>query len=838
MELAPQGFTRSLQALPDDDLSVLLMRRPQATAVARAAQPAWADLATALLRPRDVALTLSRLDRFLGQVVELAALAEGRLTPEIADAEGLARSHLDEAARELKRWGLATTDQHGALLLAPGAASMVWDPGGLGRPAAELLENLNVEELRQIAMVHGLGGAALPKLKRDLTQALHARLTDPDRIRAIVRAAPPAARAALEALRQAGGSTDHGSGAGPAWARSYMSWSWHPQWVRPGEHDGASWLTTHGIVLPEHEQRTSVAVPSEIERALRGRVFARWDVRPPALEVAPLGDERHPVDLISAMDTLLEEWRHAPPPALKDGGVPKREIKRAARRVGQSEDDTRLLILLAGEAGLLRERELVPERRNRSRRHPRVLESRRAVVEPSGEAERWLGLAEPERWLELARVWLRASGMDGDASAAGPSRERVVVELLAEIPDGRGASASSIGAALSWRYPAFFSDPARAMTTARSVGVGLALLGAGSPDPIVGLNTIGRLALRSGGGVDAETLRRAFPAPADRCVVTADHRVVVSGPPGGELARMLRRVAEVVSVRPARVYRLTEASLGRALDGGVTASSILEVLRRHVSEPVPSNVVALVEDAARRHGRLRVGSADAYVVADDPAQLELVARDRALGGGLRRVAPTVAVIEGRDRDEVVAALRRAGLMPVLDGAVPVAPATAPAPPRRASRPQAQRPATMEPAALDDAEAARIVAALRAAPAGAVRAAPTRPAEATVRDMLGQAARTRRPLEIGYRGASGALEVMTAAPYHLQQDQVFVQDGSGFGVFALDLRRILWAQAAPAANGQDRPPGDGDLYLDGDDDEDDADLLIELEAMDPPRRRRR
>ena len=48
-------------------------------------------------------------------------------------------------------------------------------------------------------------------------------------------------------------------------------------------------------------------------------------------------------------------------------------------------------------------------------------------------------------------------------------------------------------------------------------------------------------------------------------------------------------------------------------------------------------MVSLVEDVARRHGRVRVGTTDVYVVADDPAQLELVARDRTVGGSrLRR----------------------------------------------------------------------------------------------------------------------------------------------------------------------------------------------------------
>ncbi|HEX9435678.1 MAG TPA: hypothetical protein VGA16_00805, partial [Candidatus Limnocylindria bacterium] len=135
-------MARGLEALPDEDLRILLSRRREAAEAARTARPTWAELAATLLHPRNVALTLARLDRFLGQVLGLASLEGGRLTPDVAEAEGLARAHLDPAVHELRRWGLATAGQDGSLVLAPGVAGMIWDPGGLGRPAARLLENL------------------------------------------------------------------------------------------------------------------------------------------------------------------------------------------------------------------------------------------------------------------------------------------------------------------------------------------------------------------------------------------------------------------------------------------------------------------------------------------------------------------------------------------------------------------------------------------------------------------------------------------------------------------------------------------------------------------------
>lgn len=778
-----------------------------------------------------MALTLTMLDRFLSQVLQLACLAGGRLTAGVAGMEGLGRADLDAAARELQRWGLAFSDGEGAVAVPPEVANMVWNPGGLGTAVARLLENVTVEEMRSIAMLLGLRGPTLPKRKRELADAVGARLADRDAIGEILRAAPPAARADLDTLRRAGGA-GRGARLGGAWERHY-SWS-SMRWDAHGALDGPGWLFAHGIVLPEDDSQLSMAVPAEVERGLRGRVFARWDLSAPALEPAPLREEKHPVELIIALDTLLEAWRHAPPPALKEGGAPRREIKRTAQMIGWSEEAAEQLIALAFAAGLLCERELVPERRNRSRRSPRVLQSRRAVIEVSGAIGRWLGLSEAERWLELALTWLRSLGATGHAFER--SRERLLLELLGELEPGQGASAITIGSVLSWRYPALFPEAATGAALALSVGGALGSLCAGAAEPVIGLNTAGRSAFLSSGAVDLDELKRTFPPHADRCVVTADHRVVVPGLPSGELAQLLVRIAEVVSVQPARVYRLTEASLGKALDGGLTAAKILEVLRDHASSDIPQNVVALVEDVARRHGRLRVGKADSYVVVDDPAHLELVARNRAVRGSrFRRLSPTVAVIDGRDRDEVMTALRREGLMPVADGgSEPVAPAASQARPVRSSRSEPRaRPAT-EPAALDAAAAAGLAAALRSAPSAPEAAWPAPPRGEAVRAALIEAARRRQRVEIGYRLASGAPQILVVAPYEVRGDQFYAQDPERFSVHAFDAGRVLWVEAADARSGP-RPhaePGpwlelarpafddEGDDQDDGSDDGDD------------------
>lgn len=787
------SFARSLQALSDEDLRVLLSRRPEAAELDAHPRPRWGDLATTLLRPRSVALTLSRLDRFLAQVLQLACLEGGRLTMSVAAREGLAPADLERASRDLCRWGLARRNDDGELLVPPVVVSVVGDPAGLGRPLAWLLDHLFAEELRQIAVRHGIGERELPKRKRDLVDALHALLADPDRIRALVRSAPSSARQALESLRRAGGTT-RGHTVGRPWSEHmYSFWTTYGYSSgRRDDGDGVTWLIDRGLVLPEDVERSVATVPAEVERVLRGRVFARWDTTPPALQLGPLEEETHPVDLLAAVETILETWRHAPPTALKNGGVPKREIKKVGQRIGRSDEEAGWLVELAEAAGLLAEREMVPEKRSRSWRHPHVLQSRRAVIEPSDDADRWLDLSEARRWLELCRVWRRVS-----TSGADPV-PRLILDVLGEIPEDRGAGADSLGALLAWRHPVRFSDAASAAAVADALGRALEALGAGSATPVIGLSALGRAVLLSERTDDA-ALARAFPASAERCVVTADHRVVVSGPPSGDLARVLRSIADLESARPARIYRITTASLARGLDAALTAPTILAALCSHSAEPIPPTVATFIEDVARRHGRVRVGAADVYVVTDDPAQLEQVVRERSVGEGLRRISPTVAVVDGRSVDEVIAVLRRAGLMPVADGspaATPVQRATTPA--RRDDHARAEGASVQptQPAALGRAAADRLVAALRASRSAGDGPATEPSPEEAVRATLAEAARRHQPIEIGYRGASGGLEILRVLPYSLLREEVWVQDPRRFGSYKLELSRIPWVEPVP------------------------------------------
>ena len=242
------------------------------------------------------------------------------------------------------------------------------------------------------------------------------------------------------------------------------------------------------------------------------------------------------------------------------------------------------------------------------------------------------------------------------------------------------------------------------------------------------------------------------------------------------LARSLRLVADVESTGGATVYRFTEATVRRAFDAGWTAGDVTGLLGRHSRTPVPQPLTYLVEDVARRHGRVRVGSAASFVRCDDESTLERAAHRQAgrhpaaapagpdgagVGGAARRDAGPAA------RDGLRARRRGAG--------------------RRRRRPAAGVPADHPappagPAGADPAAARRHRCSTRrcgrsgaaTGPGWSVPCAPSRPT-ADVLAMLTQAAGSGEALWIGYVDAEGRSTQRVVEPVAVEGGYVNAYD---------------------------------------------------------------
>ena len=114
--------------------------------------------------------------------------------------------------------------------------------------------------------------------------------------------------------------------------------------------------------------------------------------------------------------------------------------------------------------------------------------------------------------------------------------------------------------------------------------------------------------------------------------------------------------------------RVTAASVRRALDVGYSATDLHALVKKRSRTPVPQALTYLIDDAARKHGGLRAGSAGGYLRSDDEALIAQVLADKRLSVlGLRRLAPTV-LVSPYQVSRLLRALREAGFAPVAEDA--------------------------------------------------------------------------------------------------------------------------------------------------------------------------
>jgi hypothetical protein len=543
--------------------------------------------------------------------------------------------------------------------------------------------------------------------------AVAATVGDPQRLAALLVDAPAPARELLDRL---------------AWGPPAGAVDQADRQVRAADaRTPLEWLLARGLLAPAGP--SAVVLPREVGLALRGgRVRDGLGTAPPELpalardpgRVAAQGASAA-AEVVRLVHELLRAWSTAPPPVLRAGGLGVRELRRTAQALDVEVELAALLVELARAAGLVGDDgEADP------------------AWSPTPAYDGWLELGTAPRWAVLARAWLATSrvpalvgqkddrgttrnalGDDLDRTAAPLLRRAALARLAALGASGEPAAADpeAVVEALRWSLPRRAGGPGGAALVRwalREAGqLGVTALGA--------VTAPGRLLLEDDGdaaaAAAAAALEAALPAPVDRVLLQADLTAVAPGPLVPAVAEAMELLADVDSRGGATVYRFSPGSLRRAMDAGRSAGDVLGFLAEHSATPVPQPLEYLVADVARRHGRLRVGLASAYLRSDDEGALaEVLADRRAAPLRLRALAPTVAAAQA-DPATVLTVLREMGLAPAVEGAdadvVLRAPATRRTPPRAAPR-----PITGEPPAVGAEQAAALVAALRAQDAAA------------------------------------------------------------------------------------------------------------------------
>jgi hypothetical protein len=657
-------FADQLRSLTDEALGALVRLRPDLVV------PVPADVSALAVRAQSrgsVARCLDGLDEFTLQILDAARLsraADSALTSVdaiLALAGGTAADDVRVAIDRLRvRFLLHGSED--ALHIA-GAVDEVTSPypAGLGRPADFLDPQ----------------AAAL--------------CADRAKLRRTVLSAPPGARAVLDRLA-----------AGPPIGALNLQTVAEP--VR--------WLVDNHILVPISEAGRApradgelVELPREVGILLRRDTGPLGILRPfPPL---PEGSSRDPksvdsagtgqvMEAVRSTEALLDALAAESAPVLRAGGLGVRDLKRLARAAGLDEAGAALLLETAFAAGLLGEVEASGIARS-------VTVSRAAggvdeVFLPTGAYDLWRALSIAQRWTSLARAWLamtRQPGLVGtrddrdrainvlaaEAERAGaPQARRETLLVLADLAPGTAPPGDEVLGLLAWQAArrARGREGAHRDALSGAAALGITALGAitsygrmllEDPEPDEG----DPLGVRPGTGEPPSdvlrTLDALLPVPVDHFLVQADLSVVVPGPPEPELAGELEVVAEPESAGGASVFRVTPASVRRALDVGYTASDLHSLFKRRSRTPVPQTLSYMIDDAARRHGGLRAGSAGSYLRGDDEALIVEVLADKRLAVlALRQIAPTV-LVSPLQVARLLGALRDAGFAPVAEDAV-------------------------------------------------------------------------------------------------------------------------------------------------------------------------
>ncbi|NNH06067.1 helicase-associated domain-containing protein, partial [Cellulomonas fimi] len=560
------------------------------------------------------------------------------------------------------------------------------------------------------------------------------------------------------------------------------------------------WLLRRGLLA--HGDSRHVVLPRRVALVLRGGRTHRAPALPPPAPDAP---HRNPglvaaesvaagEHLVRHVSRLAHLWERQPAPVLRSGGLGVRELRRVAAALDVEEQEAAFVVELAGAAGLVADD---------GEESP--------AFAPTLDLDDWAALDVPQRWAVLARTWLATprtpwlvGGRDerGTVRAAldpelhrawAPRLRRAVLGVLAALPEGTAPSTHQVLDALRWRTPRSV-PPETAVAAVLSEAGRLGVVGAGALSPAgrallvaaegegaggsggTGPGGSDRVdGARDDGDAPAAAFAAALPPAVDEVLLQGDLTGIVPGRPSPALEALLDATAQVESRGGALTVRFTPDSVRGALDAGATAEQLLADLGAHARGVLPQPLVYLVRDAARRHGRLRAGTASSYVRADDPALLAGLADDPRLADlGLVLLAPTVLAAQATTR-ELVDALRAHGLAPVTEGrdgeVLHLAPVVrrvgrrgAAAARRRAGAVAATTATHGVRDPLPDDRLAALVPELRRAEAEQVTAPATRASTGPARDR--DARDARRPGTAGHAGdaqATPGRAVREAAP---------------------------------------------------------------------------
>lgn len=301
----------------------------------------------------------------------------------------------------------------------------------------------------------------------------------------------------------------------------------------------------------------------------------------------------------TAVTELVSALQREPARLLSRGGIALPDLRRLAQATATELDDVADIVAIAARAALV------------------APDASRWL--PTTDAHAWLGLPASGRWGVLAGAWIDRLPSD-------------IRSLLASR--AHAAWGDQLDAYLEWLFPA---GGERMRARIRQYTHHAELLGITAK----ALPTSPGVALLGGDTARAvSTIADLFPTEVHHVYFQHDLSVVAPGPLAAAIDERLRGIADVEGRSLASHYRVSAASLTRALAAGETPESIREFFSEIALTGIPQPLDYLITDTSARHGSVRVGhiaggdpgatGARSYVRSIDPHLLGTILIDHSL----------------------------------------------------------------------------------------------------------------------------------------------------------------------------------------------------------------
>jgi len=269
----------------------------------------------------------------------------------------------------------------------------------------------------------------------------------------------------------------------------------------------------------------------------------------------------------TAIAELVSELQHESARELAKGGIALPDSKRLAAAMGVDIERVPGLFDIAARAGLV------------------ALQSARWL--PTMSSTDWMVESSGERWALLASAWL--DRLPGD-----------IRTILAER--AHATWGERLDEYVRWLFPAggdWMRDRVLVYTRdAQLLGI--------TADNVP--SSPGATLLTDGAGPAGEVMEQLFPPVVEKVYLQHDLSIVSPGPLAPRLDARLRSMADVEGRALASSYRVSTASLYRAMAAGESGQSIRQFLADISLTGIPQPLDYLLTEAAARYGLVRVGA--------------------------------------------------------------------------------------------------------------------------------------------------------------------------------------------------------------------------------------